>query len=179
MIKSYLRRGNIVSLIASLIILAGLVLLDLNGITYALSLPFLVIMWIVWFLAIPSFLSYHKSELEKPKLMDYFAIPAIIITFLGLVLASLGNFLGIEIILAGYTLEPIAGISIYLTTKKFNYGYSSLFFWGAVIFTAGLPLYLVNLGIVAILGDVVKMVGIVGLLMNANLLGDTKSLNIR
>ena len=174
MIKTYLKRGNIISLVASLIILAGLVLLDLKGISYALSPQFLAIMWVVWFLAIPSFMSYHKSDLEKPKFMDYFAIPAIIITFFGLILASLGDFLGIEVILLGYTLEPVAGISIYLTTKKFSYVNSSLFFWGAVVFTAGLPLYLANLGIVSIAGDIVKMVGIVGLLMNSRLMAEAK-----
>ena len=171
MIKSYLRMGNVISLIASLIILVGLIILDIKGVGYALSTPFLAIMWVVWLLAIPSFISYHKSQLEKPFLMDYFAVSAIVITFLGLVLASLGEFLGIEVILVGYTLEPIAGVSIYLTTKKFSYVNSSLFFWGAVVFTAGLPLYLLDLGVVSIIGDVIKMVGIVGLLMNARLVG--------
>lgn len=93
--------------------------------------------------------------------MDYFALSAIIIAFFGLILASLDNFTGVEIILIGYTLEPVAGISIYLTTKKIKVTYS---FWGAVVFTAGLPLYLVNLGIISIIGDIIKMIGIVGLL---------------
>jgi len=164
-------KGNVISLIASVIILIGLILLDLRGLTYALSLPFILIMWIVWILALPSLYSYHKSKLDKPKIMDYFALSAIIITFFGLILAYLGNFTGIEIILIGYTLEPVAGISIYLTTKKINLTYSSLFFWGAVVFTAGLPLYLVNLGIISIIGDIIKMIGIVGLL-NTNFLKD-------
>ncbi|BDC17311.1 hypothetical protein [Acidianus sp. HS-5] len=161
----YLKQGNYVSLIASLIILAGLVMLEVKGINYALSLPFITLMWIVWFLAIPSFLSYHLAKLEKSWIMDYFAISAIIITFVGLMLAtSLKEFLGIEMILVGYTLEPVAGISIYLSTMKVNRVYSSLFFWGAVVFTAGLPLYLFNFGYISVIGDVVKMVGIVGLL---------------
>ncbi|MEW9492282.1 MAG: hypothetical protein TQ35_0008805, partial [Candidatus Aramenus sulfurataquae] len=56
------------------------------------------------------------------------------------------------------------GIPIYLTAKKLLPLYTYLFFWGAVAFTAGLPLYLVNLGILAIVGDVVKIAGLVGLL---------------
>lgn len=115
----------------------------------------------MWILALPSLYSRHKSKLDKPKIMDYFALSAIIIAFFGLILASLDNFTGIEIILIGYTLEPVAGISIYLTTKKIKVTYS---FWGAVVFTAGLPLYLVNLGIISIIGDIIKMIGIVGLL---------------
>jgi len=161
----YLKRGNIVSLIASLIILSGLTILEFNGINYALSITFITIMWIVWLLAIPSFISYRNAKLEKPKLMDYFAVMAIIITLVGLVLSSMGEFLGIEIILIGYSLEPIAGISIYLTANKISYLFSSLFFWGAVVFTAGLPLYLVDLGIISIIGDIVKMIGITGLLL--------------
>jgi len=35
------------------------------------------------------------------------------------------------------------------------------------VFTIGLPLYLSSLGIVAIIGDIVKMIGIVGLMMIA------------
>ncbi|MDT7902276.1 MAG: hypothetical protein RRE78_10405 [Acidianus sp.] len=161
----FLKQGNYVSLIASLIILIGLIYLENEGISYALSSTFLFLMWIVWGLALPSFTYYHLTRLEKPKIMDYFAILAIIITLAGLIIATfLREFIGIEIILAGYTFEPIAGISIYLTANKINKMFSSLFFWGAVIFTAGLPLYLVNFGYVSIIGDVIKMLGIIGLL---------------
>ncbi len=97
--------------------------------------------------------------------MTYLALAAILITLVGLILAFQHNFLGIEVILLGYTLEPFAGISIYLTANKVSKLFSSLFFWGAVIFTFGLPLYLFSLGIVSILGDIVKMAGIVMLLV--------------
>lgn len=162
---SFLKQGNYVSLIASIIILFGLIYLEIEGISYALSLTFIFIMWIVWFLALPSFAYYHLARLEKPKIMDYFAILAIMITLVGLIIVTfLREFLGIEIIVAGYTFEPIAGISIYLTANKINKIFSSLFFWGAVIFTAGLPLYLVNFGYMSIIGDVIKILGIIGLL---------------
>lgn len=161
---NYLKLGNIISLIASLVILLALVLLEYKGIDYAYSLTFQEIIWAIWILAIPSFISYHKASLDRSWLMDYFAIPAILITFAGLIFLYLGKFLGIELILLGYALEPIAGISIYLTTKKMNLVYASLFFWGAVVFTAALPLYLYALGIISIIGDIVKMGGIVGLL---------------
>lgn len=167
---NYLRLGNWVSLIASLVILLGLALLEYEGIKYAFSTMFLLIATAVWILAIPSYIFYHKASLDKAWLMDLFAIPAIIITFLGLVYMYVGEFLGIELILAGYSLEPIAGIAIYLTTKKLNFLYSSLFFWGAIAFTAGLPLYLLNLGIIAIIGDIVKMMGIVGLLYDVKIM---------
>lgn len=162
--RKFLFQGNVISLIASLVILYGLVLLELNGIGYALSPTFLGIMAVVWAMAIPSFLSYHRSKLQKQWIMDYFAVSAIAITLVGLVLAFLHSFLGIEVIVAGYTLEPIAGISIYLTANQISRLYSSLFFWGAVIFTAGLPLYLFHAGVVSIVGDIVKMVGIIMLL---------------
>ncbi|QXJ29285.1 Uncharacterized protein J5U23_02154 [Saccharolobus shibatae B12] len=159
-----LLQGNVISLIASLIILYGLILLLENGIYFALSKIFLILMTLVWILAIPSYLSYRRSGLKKQWILNYFAILAIIITFIGMIIAYTGNFLGIEIIVLGYIFEPIAGISIYLTTLGFSKIYSSLFFWGAVVFTIGLPLYLSNLGIVAVIGDIVKMIGIVGLM---------------
>ncbi|MCY0861180.1 MAG: hypothetical protein OWQ52_02005 [Metallosphaera prunae] len=167
--RKFLFQGNVISLAASLVILYGLVLLELNGIGYALSPVFLGIMAVVWVMAIPSFFSYHRSKLQRQWIMDYFAVSAIVITFIGLVLAFLHSFLGIEIIVAGYTLEPVAGISIYLTANQISRLYSSLFFWGAVIFTAGLPLYLFHAGVVSIIGDLVKMVGIVMLLAKSRL----------
>ncbi|BCS93277.1 hypothetical protein [Metallosphaera javensis (ex Sakai et al. 2022)] len=162
--RKYLFQGNVISLIASLVILYGLALLEIHGISYALSEPFLAIMAVVWVMAIPSYMSYRMSKLEKPWIMDYMAVSAMVITLVGLVLAFEHLFLGVEIILAGYTLEPIAGISIYITANKISRLYSSLFFWGAVIFTAGLPLFLFNAGMVSIVGDVIKMAGIVMLL---------------
>ncbi|WP_338598548.1 hypothetical protein V6M85_07820 [Sulfolobus tengchongensis] len=163
--KKYLTQGNIISLIASLVILYALILLLKNGISFALSDTFIVIMTIIWVMSIPSFISYVKSKLDKPFILKYSALIAIVITFIGLIFAYMRDFLGIELIVLGYIFEPIAGISIYLTTLKLAKLYSSLFFWGAVIFTIGLPLFLVNLGIVAILGDIVKMIGIVMLIV--------------
>ncbi|MQL56495.1 hypothetical protein GFB69_12540 [Acidianus ambivalens] len=51
----FLKQGNYVSLIASLIILFGLIYLEIEGISYALSSTFLILMWIVWLLALSSF----------------------------------------------------------------------------------------------------------------------------
>ncbi|AEB95272.1 MULTISPECIES: hypothetical protein [Metallosphaera] len=169
--SKFLFKGNLVSLIASLIILAGLVLLEINGISFALSGTFLAIMTVVWILAIPSLVSYHRSKLERRWILDFFGIAAMVITLVGLILAYQRSFLGVEIIVLGYTLEPIAGISIYLTANKISKLYSSLFFWGAVVFTFGLPLYFFNLGDISIFGDVVKMVGIV-MLMRSYLLSN-------
>ncbi|MEM1627049.1 MAG: hypothetical protein QXV69_07225 [Sulfolobaceae archaeon] len=164
-----LLRGNLISLIASIIILAGLVLILQRGIYYALSKEFLMIMTSVWILSIPSLISYHRSGLEKRWILDYFGATAIIITFLGLTLAYTGSFLGIEIIVFGYLFEPIAGISIYITTfNSISKIYSSLFFFGAIIFTLGLPLYLFNLGIVSIFGDLIKILGIITLIYTIN-----------
>lgn len=42
MITTYLMKGNVISLIASVIILVGPILLDLRGLTYAVSLPFII-----------------------------------------------------------------------------------------------------------------------------------------
>ncbi|AAK42001.1 hypothetical protein SULI_13325 [Saccharolobus solfataricus] len=160
----FLLQGNVISFIASIIILYGLILLLENGIYFALSKTFLILITFVWILAIPSYLSYRRSGLRKQWILNYFAIPAIVITLIGMILAYMGNFLGIEVIVLGYIFEPIAGISIYLNTLSFSKIYSSLFFWGALLFTIGLPLYLTNLGIVAVIGDVIKIVGIVGLI---------------
>ncbi len=164
----YLFQGNVVSLVASLVILLELVLLDVNGLDFIFSIPSVIILWVIWGMAIPSVLSYHRVKLERQRMLDFFGTVAVVIAGVGLVLLSLGKFLGVELILLGYFFEPIAGIPIFLTARKVQPNYSSLFFWGAVVFTAGLPLYLFALGPVAIAGDVVKMVGLVGLLFTMN-----------
>jgi|BEDMetMinimDraft_1075159.scaffolds.fasta_scaffold06179_1 hypothetical protein len=164
----HLFRGNLISLIASLVILLELTLLEFEGLNFIFALPSVLTLWVIWAMAIPSVLTYHMVKLERQWMLDLFGALAVMIAGIGLVYLTLGKFLGVELILLGYTLEPVAGIPIYLTAKRVRPTYSSLFFWGAVVFTAGLPLYLVNLGPVAIVGDVVKMVGLVGLLLTLN-----------
>ncbi|MQL56553.1 hypothetical protein [Acidianus ambivalens] len=160
MISRNLFKGNLVSMTASVFILTLLVLLDINGINYAFSKVSQVIMWIIWFLSIPSYLSYRSSLLERGEILEYLAPIAIVITFVGLIFLSVGKFLGIELIVFGYIFEPIAGVSIFLTLKKVSVLFSSLFFYGAIVFTAGLPLFLINLGIISIIGDIIKMFGL-------------------
>ena len=68
--------------------------------------------------------------------------------------------MGLEIIVLGYILEPIAGISLFLTMKTYNAISAYLFFIGAIGYTVGLPLYLIKFPYLAILGDVVKLGGL-------------------
>ncbi len=151
--------GNLVSIIAGFLILAVLLQIAIFGIKSVFYQSILAQFWIIWILSIPAFYFYYKSSLLKKYFMDYSAPIAIAITFIGIILASYQIFLGIELILIGYIFEPIAGISIYLTVKKFSLA-SNLFFWGAVVYTIGLPLYLYNISEIAILGDIVKIIGL-------------------
>ncbi|BFI76042.1 hypothetical protein [Sulfurisphaera ohwakuensis] len=155
----YFRLGNLVSIIAGFLILAVLLQIAILGIKSIFYLSILVQFWIIWVLSIPAFYFYYKSSMQKKYFMDYFAPLAIVITFIGILLASYHAFLGIELIVLGYIFEPIAGISIYVTVKQFVLS-SNLFFWGAVVYTLGLPFYLYNISEVAILGDVVKLIGL-------------------
>ena len=156
----YLKLGNLVSIIAGFLILALLVQLGLYTISFAFTPLGLLQMSIIWALSIPAFYFYHKAELKRKYFMDYLAPTAIAITFVGLVFAFLHQFLGLGLILLGYIFEPLAGISIFLTLKKFFIS-SNLFFWGAVIYTVGLPFYIFNISEIAIIGDVIKLVGLI------------------
>lgn len=155
----YLKLGNLVSIIAGFLILALLIELGLFTLSFAFSLYGLLQMTVIWFLAIPAYYYYHKAELKRKLLMDFFAPLAIVITLTGLILAYYHYFLGLELILLGYVFEPIAGISIFLTVKKFLIS-SNMFFWGAVIYTVGLPFYMFNISEVAVIGDLIKIVGL-------------------
>ncbi|BFH72837.1 hypothetical protein SJAV_07810 [Sulfurisphaera javensis] len=156
----YFRFGNLTSIVAGFLILAVLIQIAFFGLKSVFTLPILAQFWIIWILSIPAFLFYHKSPLRRKFFMNYMAPLAIGITLIGLILASFHYFLGLELIVLGYIFEPVAGISIYLTVNKILLA-SNLFFWGAVIYTIGLPLYLFNISEVAILGDVIKIIGLI------------------
>ncbi|MEW9492414.1 MAG: hypothetical protein TQ35_0009500 [Candidatus Aramenus sulfurataquae] len=152
--------GNIVSLIAAFFILAILILLGVYGLNFAFNDVTRFLMWIVWILAFPAYLEYRRSSLKAPYLINYLPPIAILITFVGLILLMEGKFLGLETIVLGYILEPISGISIYLTIKDIQKVSAHLFFYGAVIYTIGLPFYLINIPMIAIIGDLIKIVGL-------------------
>lgn len=155
-------KGNIVSIIAAVAIFTILLELDFYGVSFGLTVAGAVQFFLVWLLAIPAVEFYGRSAISRKRLFWVSSILAMAITLPGIPLAAEGNFLGLGLIVAGYTFEPIAGIPLYIAVKK--YGLSShLFFWGAVVYTVGLPLYLFNLPYVALLGDLVKTVGLLWL----------------
>ncbi|NON61579.1 hypothetical protein [Acidianus sp. RZ1] len=158
--NSNLFKGNVISLVASVFILAELIVLLDYGLNYIFSLTSKVLLWIIFIMAIPYLLTYSRSKLRKDYLMRYPGSIAVILGFIGLILVTINLFQGIYILLIGYAFEPIAGISIFLTLNAANKLYSALFFYGAVIFALGLPLYLYDLGIIAIIGDIVKIIGL-------------------
>ncbi|EWG06458.1 MAG: hypothetical protein ASUL_09509 [Candidatus Aramenus sulfurataquae] len=49
---------------------------------------------------------------------------------------------------------------MYLTIKDIQKVSAHLFFYGAVIYTIGLPFYLINIPMIAIIGDLIKIVGL-------------------
>ncbi len=152
--------GNIVSLIAAFFILSILILLGVYGLNFAFNDAVKILMWIVWILAFPAYIEYRRSSLKAPYLINYLPPIAILITFVGLILLMEGKFLGLETIVLGYILEPISGISIYLNIKNIQKVSAYLFFYGAVIYTIGLPFYLINIPVIAIIGDLIKIVGL-------------------
>ncbi|AOL17195.1 hypothetical protein BFU36_11300 [Sulfolobus sp. A20] len=166
--NQYLFKGNLISLIASAFILAELILLLVYGLSYIFTNVSKVLLWIILIMAFPSYITYYKAELKKGMILKLAGIIAIIIALIGMLFVQINDFLGVGLILIGYLFEPIAGISIFITLNTFNKLYSALFFYGALVFTLGLPLYLINLGIIAIIGDIVKMVGLYYLVKNGN-----------
>jgi len=159
--------GNIISLVAGVFILIVLILLASYGIIFVFNVTTEALMWIIWGSAILAYMEYSTSNLKAEILMKVFPPIAIIITFIGLIFILQGKFLGLELIVLGYILEPIAGISLFLTIKEYSLVSAYLFFLGAVVYTLGLPLYLVSFPYLAIMGDVVKILGLVNFIFNS------------
>jgi hypothetical protein len=161
-VKSYFR-GNVVSLIAAVLILTLLVELDVFGIKFALVPLGAAQLTAIWILAFPAVFFYSESRVNHSLFFKVTSVLAVALTFVGLILTWEGKFLGLELILLGYLFEPLAGIPLYLEVRNHKV-WSNLFFWGAVAFTAGLPLYLVHFAWLAVIGDAVKMAGLIGLM---------------
>ena len=155
-----LTRGNLVSIAAGLLILVVLVLLALFGISYAFTTTVKVLLWLIWALAPLAYIEYRRAVLRARFLMEFLPPIAIAVTFIGLILVTEGSFLGLVAIVLGYTLEPAAGASLFLTMKAYRPLPAYPFFIGASAFVAGLPLYLVKFPYLAIAGDVVKLMGL-------------------
>ncbi len=71
--------GDLVSFVASLVILGELVLLERLGLSFISSPLSLAILWAIWAMTIPSVLSYHKARLEKNWMLDAFGVLAVVI----------------------------------------------------------------------------------------------------
>ena len=163
---AHLKKGIYTSVVAAVAILALLVQLEIFGIGYAFSIPAKLQMLAIWLLAIPATFFYWKSGLSARGLFRVASTLAVVITLVGLVLLFAGSFVGIELIVLGYIFEPIAGTSIFLSLSRTLWNY--MFIIGAWTYTLGLPLYLYDFGYVSIVGDFVKLVGLVKLLSEIN-----------
>jgi len=152
--------GLKVSVVAAVLIMALLVQLQLFGVRYAYSLPGLIQMFVIWLLSLPATHFYIKSNLDKALILKVAAPLAVAVTAVGLLYTALtGELQGLELIVLGYLFEPIAGISIFLTLREFS-PESYMFIVGAFAYTLGLPLYFFDFGYLAMIGDAVKLSGL-------------------
>ena len=166
LVLANLKKGIYTSVVAAVMILALLVQLEVFGIGYAFSLLAKLQMLAIWLLAIPATFFYWKSDLSAKGLFRIASTLAVVITLVGLILLFAGSFAGIELIVLGYIFEPIAGTSIFLSLSRTLWSY--MFIVGAWTYTLGLPLYLYDFGYVSIVGDFMKLVGLVKLLSEIN-----------
>lgn len=164
---AYLQLGNSISLAAAILILAVLAELVLNGLK-AIYLPWVLsVMWILWIMGIAAYVSYVSAELRVRQLMVYTVPLALAITLVGLILLTEHKFLGAELVVLGYFLEPIAGVSLYLRLLSINGPAAHAFFWGAFLFTVGLPLILIKDAYVSLIGDLIKMMSLMLLILRS------------
>ncbi|ABW01564.1 hypothetical protein [Caldivirga maquilingensis] len=161
----YLRLGNTISLIAGVLILLVLLGIMIHGIQAVFYLWVLVVMWMLWVMGIAAYVSYVLAALKIRQLMKYAGVLALIVTLMGLILLTEHKMLGAELIVLGYFLEPIAGVSLYLRLLDFNKPAAHVFFWGAVIFTVGLPLILIKNTYISLIGDLIKTIGLIILIL--------------
>ena len=168
-IWGYVKLGNVVSVAAAVLILVVLFGVALMGLQAIFAQWALAIMWVLWLMGIVAYVFYASARLRVRALMVYAAPAALAITLIGLVLLTIHSFLGAELIVLGYFLEPIAGVSLYLTLLgiegRLIKAATHVFFWGAVVFTVGLPIILVKDPYISIMGDLIKLIGLVILIM--------------
>lgn len=155
----FITLGNAVSLVAAVLIAVVLVGITLSGLSVIFTVWALALMWVLWGMGIAAYIMYSSANLTLRPLMVYATPAALVITLVGLVFLTMHMFLGAELVVVGYFLEPIAGVSLYLTLLRVSKYASHIFFWGAVLFTVGLPLILIKATLVPLVGDLIKLIG--------------------
>ncbi|MEM0092300.1 MAG: hypothetical protein QXR34_10525 [Saccharolobus sp.] len=160
-VTTYMRKGNLTSIIAAFTILAELIYLGALGLKAIFSPFSLSLVTIIYFQGIIAFIFYHFSLRSKFFLID--VLIGLIIEFVSIYFLFLHSFVGVILLLIGYISEPIAGILLFKYFYELHKTYALMFFLGAIIFTAGLPFYVINLPYVAIIGDLVKVFGLIQL----------------
>jgi len=158
--------GCYISAVAATLILAELAYLAINGIESISSVISTSILWILFLLAIGAYIAYTNSEIERAWLIKYSVPPGLAIVFIGLILLSLGDFRGAWIVLLGYLVEPIAGVAVMLRALRISRLWGLSIYIGSIAYLAGLPLYIYSQPLIAIIGDIIKLAGFLGILMN-------------
>ncbi|MCY0859627.1 MAG: hypothetical protein OWQ54_04275 [Sulfolobaceae archaeon] len=150
--------GFISSEVAGILILAELAYLVFYGLSAVFSLVSKILMLAIFIVAFPAYVNYIKADLDKEYLMKYLIPIALVIEAIGLYILFLNNFFGVFLIVGGYFFEPIAGISLFYTIKDDMQALAWAFIIGAFVYTFGLALFLINLGIVPFLADAEKVI---------------------
>jgi len=159
--NSFLKSGNLVSMLAAFTIIAELLYLAIFGLNSVYSIVSLTLISLIFMQGIVAFIFYYTALKSILMLID---VPiGLLIEAMAIYFLFLHKFLGLELILIGYISEPIAGTVLFKYFYKINRIYSLMFFIGAIVFTLGLPLYVVNVPYVAIIGDIVKIFGLLKL----------------
>ncbi|MEM1610838.1 MAG: hypothetical protein QXQ57_04240 [Sulfolobales archaeon] len=166
--------GCYISAVAATLILAELIYLAINRVEAIASQVSIYILWILLALAIGAYIAYAESGIERAWLIKYPVPPGLAIVFTGLILLSLGDFRGAWLLLLGYLVEPIAGVAVMLRATRISRLWGLSIYIGSIVYLAGLPLYLYSQPAIAMLGDIVKLAGFIGIILG-NTVGTRQS----
>ncbi|HLI46882.1 MAG TPA: hypothetical protein VKU94_06800 [Geobacterales bacterium] len=156
-------RGTLISTFAALLIFFVLLYLVFNGISSVTNLIPLSLMYILFILAIWAYIEYRKLPMPHKRIFNL-AIPSgLAIVFAGLILLSLNRFEGAYLIVIGYLSEPIGGIAPFSYYMMFDRKLGAFTYTLGAIYVLALPLFIINLGLISLVADGLKLIGFVQL----------------
>lgn len=158
-----IERGTMISTIAAVLILLTLILINYSGIESITKPEILILLYALFFLAIIAFKEYNKLEMPFYRIFKISISIGLSIVFIGLLLLSFNIFEGAYLIVLGYFSEPIGGIAPFSIYMKINNALGKLTYISGAIYVFSLPLLILNLGIIPIIANSIKLAGFLAL----------------
>ncbi|MFP3313792.1 MAG: hypothetical protein RXO28_04675 [Thermocladium sp.] len=168
--RGHMNLALLVSIVAAALIAIALFSIYFVGVYGIFHWPYIILLIGLLILGFPAYYGYSRAVAHAGKFIRYATPLAFIFAFIGIIMGSMHDFLGIIMLFLAYIIEEATGLLLRLDFREISNSWTNIFITGMTIFVASILLVLIStkLVIVPIIGDVVKGIGIYGLYRKFN-----------